>query len=1272
MAEEDARLPVPGRRNILITSALPYVNNVPHLGNIIGCVLSADVFARFCRLRGYNVIYICGTDEYGTATETKALEEKCSPEEICDKYHSIHKGVYEWFGISFDMFGRTSTPQQTEICQAIFQKLLENGCLSENTMQQPYCEVCLRFLADRLVEGKCPTLGCNYESARGDQCEKCGKLLNPTELVDPKCKVCGSTPHIRDTNHLFLELPLLRERLEEYIGTMSEAGSWSQNAIQATRAWLKEGLKARCITRDLKWGVPVPHEKFKDKVFYVWFDAPIGYISITSCYTPQWEKWWKDPENVELYQFMGKDNVPFHTVMFPSTLFGTDENWTMMKTISVTEYLNYESGKFSKSKGVGIFGNDVKETKIPAEVWRYYLLTNRPEVSDTLFTWTDLQSKLNNELLNNLGNFTNRVLTFIAKPTGSGYNSIIPEALDPESHLLTKTFAVKVSKYVEQYVESMEKVKLKLGLKIAMSLSSEGNAYLQESEFWKLFRQDLFSCSIVMKTAVGVVYLLASIMEPFMPSFSIEVLKQLNVDPGKYLSLDAEQTNVYWARRPWDFLPSGHRIGIPGPLFRELKDEAVKYFREKFAGSQADRGDTEADMIINQLKIIKISAGNEEKQQEAPHNDDTKSKALETDFSISRLDIRVGIIKKVWKHPDADSLYVEEIDVGEDSSRAVVSGFVKNIPMEQMLDKKVCVLCNLEPVNMRGIKSHAMVLTASTDDHTKVELVNPPASAVVGEQVIFPGFSGAPDRFLNSESKIWEKVQPYLHTNADLVACYKTVPFTTSAGVCKLRSRKEESVGRVPPGPWRLPIIGSMHHLLGSLPHQQLTELAKRHGPLMHLKLGETSTIVVSSREAACEMMKTHDLCFSDRHITPSVYTLSYGGKDLIFSRYGDYWRQIRKLCVLELLSQKRVQSFRSIREEEVFNLVRSIYSQTSSLVNISQKLYSLTNDVTTRAVIGDRCKDQKMFLKALDEAIEVSSGFNLADLYPSLNWLTCITRMSRRLRRNQRELDKLFLSIIGDHEEKRMDAKRRGESISMEDEDLLDVLLRIREEGDLDLPLTVDGIKGVIFDLFGAGSETSSNTMEWAMSELMRNPKVMKKAQSEVRELLRGKTKVTEEDISDLKYLELVIKEVLRMHAPVPLLIPRECRESCELMGYQVPAGTRVLVNIWGIGRDPEYWDEPLVFKPERFEGSSISFNGSCFEYIPFGAGRRMCPGIQFGIANIKLALAQLLYYFDWKLPGGLEPQDLDMSEGFGATVRRKSNLLLWAIPRIPCPTTK
>nr|GEV09805.1 probable methionine--tRNA ligase [Tanacetum cinerariifolium] len=798
----DKKLPVPGKRNILITSALPYVNNVPHLGNIIGCVLSADVYARYCRLRGYNAIYVCGTDEYGTATETKALEENCTPKEICDKYHAIHREVYKWFNISFDEFGRTSTPQQTEVCQAIFNKLLENNWLSENTMQQLYCDKCSKFLADRLVEGHCPTPGCKNDSARGDQCDDCSKLLNPTELINPRCKVCSTSPRIRDTDHLFLELPLLEAKLCEYIKKMSVEGGWSQNAIHATNAWLKEGLRQRCITRDLKWGVPVPLEKFKEKVFYVWFDAPIGYVSITKCYTEEWEKWWKNPENVELYQFMGKDNVPFHTVMFPSTLIGTGESWTMMKTISVTEYLNYEAGKFSKSKGVGVFGNDAKDTGIPVEVWRYYLLTNRPEVSDTLFTWADLQAKLNSELLNNLGNFINRVLSFIAKPDlgagkGSGYNSIIPDAPGAESHPLTKALAEKIGNYVDQYVEAMEKVKLKQGLKIAMSISGEGNAYLQESQFWKLYKEDLPSCSIVMRTSVGVVYLLACLLEPFMPSFSSEVLKQLNMP--LQLSLSDEKGDVVKAKSPWEIIPDGHKIGTPVPLFKELRDEEVEFFRNKFAGSQADRADramkeeAEAKKVTEKLKNTKITEKGGKKERPSKSSGEAKTKAAaEQELTISRLDIRVGVITEVQKHPDADSLYVEKIDVGEEQPRTVVSGLVKYIPLEEMQNRKVCVLCNLKPATMRGIKSHAMVLCASTSE--KVELVEPPASAAIGERVTFAGFNGEPDDVLNPKKKVWETLQVDLHTDKDLVACYKDLPFTTSAGVCKVISISDGTI----------------------------------------------------------------------------------------------------------------------------------------------------------------------------------------------------------------------------------------------------------------------------------------------------------------------------------------------------------------------------------------------------------------------------------------------------------------------------------------------
>jgi len=405
-------LPRADKKNILITSALPYVNNVPHLGNIIGCVLSADVYARFCRLRGYNTIYICGTDEYGTATETKALKENKTPQEICDYYHKIHKECYDWFDCDFDYFGRTSTEQQTKACQDIFLKLHKNNLLVENTLTQPHCDTCNRFLADRFVHGTCPH--CQYNDARGDQCDGCDKLLEPTELINPKCELCNSTPVIKETKHLFLDLPTIAPELEKWVEESSVKGGWSNNSIQTTKTWLKQGLKPRCITRDLKWGVSVPLAGYENKVFYVWFDAPIGYISITANYTSGWEQWWKNQENVKLVQFMGKDNVPFHTVIFPSTLIGSQDNYTLLHHISTTEYLNYEAGlMFSKSRGTGVFADAARETRILPEVWRYYLLINRPEQSDTEFNWEDLATKINNELVANLGNLCNRSLKFI-------------------------------------------------------------------------------------------------------------------------------------------------------------------------------------------------------------------------------------------------------------------------------------------------------------------------------------------------------------------------------------------------------------------------------------------------------------------------------------------------------------------------------------------------------------------------------------------------------------------------------------------------------------------------------------------------------------------------------------------------------------------------------------------------------------------------------------------------------------------------------------------
>ncbi|XP_041097683.1 methionine--tRNA ligase, cytoplasmic isoform X2 [Polyodon spathula] len=564
-------LPQPNEKNVLITSALPYVNNVPHLGNIIGCVLSADVFARFCRLRNWSTLFVCGTDEYGTATETKALEEGLSPQQICDKYHAVHAQIYQWFGISFDHFGRTTTQRQREISQDIFRRLLERDFLLQDTVEQLRCESCQKFLADRFVEGFCPF--CNYEEARGDQCDKCGKLINATELKNPQCKICKGTPVVKSSKHLFLDLPKLESRLVKWLEDSMVSGNWTPNARFIARSWIRDGLKPRCITRDLKWGIPVPLEEFKDKVFYVWFDAPIGYLSITANYTDQWERWWKNPEQVQLYNFMAKDNVPFHSVVFPCSLLGAEDNYTLVNHLIATEYLNYEDGKFSKSRGVGVFGDMAKETGIPADIWRFYLLFIRPEGQDSSFSWSDLLLKNNSELLNNLGNFINRAGMFVCK----FFEGRVPEM---ELHDDDKRLLAQATWELRQYLQLLEKVRIRDALKCILNISRHGNQYIQANEPWKRIKgtdADRKRAGTVTGVAVNVACLLSVMLQPYMPSVSASIQEQL---------LAPAQCNVL-ADEFVCILPGGHKIGTVSPLFQKLETDEVESWRKRFGGQQS-------------------------------------------------------------------------------------------------------------------------------------------------------------------------------------------------------------------------------------------------------------------------------------------------------------------------------------------------------------------------------------------------------------------------------------------------------------------------------------------------------------------------------------------------------------------------------------------------------------------------------------------------------------------------------------------------------------
>ncbi|KAG4149429.1 hypothetical protein ERO13_D05G334800v2 [Gossypium hirsutum] len=476
------------------------------------------------------------------------------------------------------------------------------------------------------------------------------------------------------------------------------------------------------------------------------------------------------------------------------------------------------------------------------------------------------------------------------------------------------------------------------------------------------------------------------------------------------------------------------------------------------------------------------------------------------------------------------------------------------------------------------------------------------------------------------------------------------------AAITSMRKSKARNLTQgLIPGPRKLPLIGNLHQLAGpGLPHHTLRDLATKYGAIMHLQLGQISTVVVSSAEMAKEIMKTHDIVFANRPVLASAKIITYGCTDIVFSPYGNYWRNLRKICTSELLNATRVASFQSIREEEVLNLVETIKSNEGSAVNLSRKVFSLSYGITARAAFGKKCKDQEAFISVVTEETKVNSSFFVSELFPSLKFLDTVLGLKHKVEKIHGEADMILGNIVNDHKESRAKGRSKDEN----KENLVDVLLRIQEDGEF--PLTDNNVKAVILDIFSAGSETSAGAVEWALSEMIKNPRVMTKAQAEVRQVFQGKGNVDETGIHQLKYLKCVIKETLRLHPVIPLLIPRESMKNCVVNGFEIPAKTRVIVNAWAIGRDPNHWVEPEKFEPERFVNSSVDFIGTNFEFIPFGAGRRVCPGILFALPTVELPLAQLLFHFDWKLPRGMKQEDIDMTEVFGVSVRRKNDLVV------------
>ncbi|GAB3652697.1 methionine--tRNA ligase [Streptomyces sparsus] len=568
----------------LITSALPYINGIKHLGNMVGSMLPADVHARYLRQRGHEVLYICATDEHGTPAELAAKEAGLPVSEFCAQQHEAQKAIYDGFSLDFDYFGRSSSPQNVEITQRIARSLHANGFIEQRAIRQVYSLADERFLPDRYIVGTCPH--CGYDKARGDQCENCTRVLDPTDLIDARSAISGSSDlEVRETKHLFLLQSKLAGEVEAWIDEVG--GEWPNLASSIARKWLTEGLQDRSITRDLEWGVPVPADTWPElaaegKVFYVWFDAPIEYIGATKEWADEnpaerdWQSWWygADADGVRYTQFMAKDNVPFHTVMFPATQLGTREPWKRVDHVKAFNWLTYYGGKFSTSQKRGIFTDAALEL-LPADYWRYFLIANAPESDDTSFTWELFSASVNKDLADTLGNFVNRVLSFSRKRFGD----TVPAgaaAGDAERQL-----GEEIAGLLTEYEQQMDALQFRKAAQALRALWSAGNVYLEEKAPWLEIKTDPEAAALTLRTAMNLIHLYAVLSEPFVPA-SAKVLRSVfdladNTAPW----VDAEQA------RSLDAVPAGTPFTVPPVLFAKITEEDLESYRERFGGSDA-------------------------------------------------------------------------------------------------------------------------------------------------------------------------------------------------------------------------------------------------------------------------------------------------------------------------------------------------------------------------------------------------------------------------------------------------------------------------------------------------------------------------------------------------------------------------------------------------------------------------------------------------------------------------------------------------------------
>ncbi|GGX77600.1 methionine--tRNA ligase [Streptomyces fructofermentans] len=568
----------------LITSALPYINGIKHLGNMVGSMLPADVYARYLRQRGHDVLYICATDEHGTPAELAAKERGLPVDEFCAQAHDAQKAVYDGFELAFDYFGRSSSPENREITQHFARRLNENGFIEERAIRQVYSPADGRFLPDRYVEGTCPH--CGYDKARGDQCENCTRVLDPTDLINPRSAISGSTDlEVRETKHLFLLQSKLQHEVEEWVARHED--EWPQLASSIARKWLNEGLHDRAITRDLDWGVPVPADTWPElaaegKVFYVWFDAPIEYIGATKEWADQdpqdrdWKSWWYEADTgenpVRYTQFMAKDNVPFHTVMFPATELGVREPWKKVDYVKAFNWLTYYGGKFSTSQRRGVFTDQALDI-LPADYWRYFLIANAPESDDSSFTWEHFTATVNKDLADTLGNFVNRVLSFSRKRFG---DEVPAGAAAGESET---RLGEEIAGLLAEYETQMDALQYRKAAAALRALWSAGNSYLEEKAPWLEIKTNPEGAALTLRTAMNLIHLYSVVSQPFIPS-SAQAMRSafaLADDTATWVTADGA--------RSLDSVPAGTAFTVPPVLFAKITDEDLEAYKERFGGA---------------------------------------------------------------------------------------------------------------------------------------------------------------------------------------------------------------------------------------------------------------------------------------------------------------------------------------------------------------------------------------------------------------------------------------------------------------------------------------------------------------------------------------------------------------------------------------------------------------------------------------------------------------------------------------------------------------